>query len=53
MEGYSSTQFRSIATSQDLLAQLWREYALADSRYIIENPLPICIDGITAVGFHV
>ena len=33
-EGYFVTHYNSIAQSQNIFAQLWKEYALSDSRYL-------------------
>lgn len=38
-----------LAGSQDLLAQLWKEYALSDSRYLTSDPFMLCVEAITVV----
>lgn len=37
---------------QDLLGQLWKEYAQADSRYLTIEPFVLCMESITAVCVH-
>lgn len=39
----------SLASSSNLFAQLWKEYALSDSRYLTSDPFMICVETITAV----
>lgn len=39
----------SLAGSQHPFAQLWKEYALSDSRYLISDPLVLIMEGLTAV----
>lgn len=34
---------------EDLLGQLWKEYALSDSRYMTIEPFVLCMETITAV----
>lgn len=40
-----------LASSPDLFAQLWKEYALSDSRYLTSDPFMICVETITAVCY--
>ncbi|KAK5047743.1 hypothetical protein LTR84_006408 [Exophiala bonariae] len=35
--------------AQDLFGQLWKEYALSDSRYLTSDPFVLCMETITAV----
>ena len=35
---------------QTLFGQLWKEYALSDSRYLTQNAFVLCMESITAVG---
>lgn len=35
--------------AQDLFGQLWKEYALSDSRYLTSDPFVLCMEVITAV----
>lgn len=39
----------SLAGSQGLFAQLWKEYALSDSRYVTSNPFMLCIETLTVL----
>ncbi|TPX10851.1 uncharacterized protein E0L32_008240 [Thyridium curvatum] len=39
----------SLAGSQHLLAQAWKEYALSDSRYLTSDPFTVCVETITAL----
>lgn len=39
----------NMAGSNDLVAQLWKEYALSDSRYLTSDPFMICVETITVV----
>lgn len=34
----------------DLLGQMWKEYAKADSRYMTMEPFVLCMESITAVS---
>lgn len=38
----------NFAGKQNILAQLWKEYALSDSRYLTGDSLILCAEGITA-----
>lgn len=40
----------SLAGSQRLFAQLWKEYALSDSRYVTSDPFMLCIETLTVVS---
>ena len=56
--GYYVSNYKDLASMQTLFAQLWKEYALADSRYLTRDPLVLCLETITAVwltevSFHV
>jgi cholestenol Delta-isomerase len=35
--------------AQDIFGQLWKEYALSDSRYLTSDPFVLCMETITAV----
>jgi hypothetical protein len=35
--------------AQDLFGQLWKEYALSDSRYLTSDPFVLCMETVTAV----
>ncbi|KAF3770513.1 Emopamil-binding protein [Cryphonectria parasitica EP155] len=46
-EGYFLYNHATLASSQDLFAQLWKEYALSDSRYLTSDPFMLCVEAIT------
>ena len=48
-EGYFVLYHASLAGSQGLFAQLWKEYALSDSRYMTSDPFMLCIETLTVV----
>ncbi|KAK8027607.1 ebp domain-containing protein [Apiospora marii] len=37
----------TVASSQNLFAQLWKEYALSDSRYLTSDPFMLSVESIT------
>lgn len=39
----------SMGSKQDLFGQLWKEYALSDSRYLTSDSFTVCMECITAV----
>ncbi|RFU30480.1 hypothetical protein B7463_g5845, partial [Scytalidium lignicola] len=47
-EGYFSINHTRMASSQDLFGQLWKEYALSDSRYLTSDPFVLCMETVTA-----
>lgn len=47
--GYFVANHAKLARSQHLFAQLWKEYALSDSRYLTSDPFMLCVEAITAV----
>lgn len=49
IKGYFVMTHAKLASSQDLFAQLWKEYALSDSRYLTSDPFMICVETITTV----
>lgn len=49
LEGYYVYNFRAMGGLQDLFGQLWKEYALSDSRYLTKDPFVLCMEVITAV----
>ena len=49
-EGYYVYNFRAMGHLQDLFGQLWKEYALSDSRYLTLDPFVLCMETITAVS---
>lgn len=38
-----------MASRSDFFGQLWKEYALSDSRYMISDPLVLCMETSTVV----
>ncbi|EAQ91049.1 hypothetical protein CHGG_02984 [Chaetomium globosum CBS 148.51] len=48
-EGYFVLNHATIASSQSLFAQLWKEYALSDSRYLTSDPFMLCIESLTVL----
>lgn len=47
-EGYFVLHHKTVASRQDLFGQLWKEYALSDSRYLTSDTLVLCAESITA-----
>ncbi|KAJ5038450.1 uncharacterized protein L3040_007309 [Drepanopeziza brunnea f. sp. 'multigermtubi'] len=47
-EGYFSLNHRTMGPAQDLFGQLWKEYALSDSRYLTSDPFVLCMETVTA-----
>ncbi|EFX04793.1 ebp domain containing protein [Grosmannia clavigera kw1407] len=41
----------TLAGSQSLVAQLWKEYALSDSRYLTSDPFTLCVEAVTVVAW--
>jgi cholestenol Delta-isomerase len=50
-EGYFALNHTRMGPAQDLFGQLWKEYALSDSRYLTSDPFVLCMESITAVCF--
>lgn len=48
-EGYFITNHKEIASRSDFFAQLWKEYALSDSRYMTSDPFLLSIETWTVV----
>lgn len=48
-EGYFALNHMRMGAAQDLFGQLWKEYALSDSRYLTSDPFVLCMESITAV----
>ncbi|KAL2855970.1 Emopamil-binding protein [Aspergillus pseudoustus] len=49
LEGYYARNFATLPGEQTLLAQLWKEYSMSDSRYLTNNSFVMCMEVITAV----
>jgi len=48
-EGYFVANHDTLASSQHLFSQLWKEYALSDSRYLISDPFMLSVEALTVV----
>lgn len=48
-EAYFVINHKTLAGSQELFGQLWKEYSLSDSRYLTSDPFLICMEAVTAV----
>ncbi|KAL2124414.1 hypothetical protein VTJ04DRAFT_779 [Mycothermus thermophilus] len=46
-EGHFILNHASLASSQSLFSQLWKEYSLSDSRYLSSDPFMLCIESLT------
>ncbi|KAI1327893.1 Emopamil-binding protein [Xylariaceae sp. FL0255] len=46
-EGYFIFNHTTVASSQNFLAQLWKEYALSDSRYLTSDFFMLSVESIT------
>lgn len=46
-EGYWYTHRHTISVQNDILAQLWKEYAHGDSRYMVADDLLVTLEAIT------
>lgn len=49
LEGYFALNAHSIASRSAIPAQLWKEYAFSDSRYLTADTFVVCMETITAV----
>jgi len=47
-EGYFAVNHTRMGGMQDFFGQLWKEYALSDSRYLTSDPFVLCMESITA-----
>ena len=48
--GYFALNHARMAGMQDFFGQLWKEYSMADSRYLTSDPFVLCMETVTAVG---
>ncbi|PLB44501.1 3-beta-hydroxysteroid-Delta(8),Delta(7)-isomerase [Aspergillus steynii IBT 23096] len=48
LEGYYALNWATLAGSQHLLAQLWKEYSLSDSRYLTSHAFNMVMENVTA-----
>ncbi|KAI2628514.1 3-beta-hydroxysteroid-Delta(8),Delta(7)-isomerase [Hypoxylon sp. NC1633] len=49
LEGYFAFHAHDLASRSTVLAQLWKEYSLSDSRYLTADSFVVCMETITAV----
>jgi len=49
--GYFSLNHARMGGMQDFFGQLWKEYAMSDSRYLTSDPFVLCMETVTAVCF--
>ncbi|RKP11257.1 Emopamil-binding protein [Piptocephalis cylindrospora] len=49
LEGYYAFTHRTIAGDNTVLANLWKEYALSDSRYLSSDPFVLVMESVTAI----
>lgn len=47
-EGYFAYNNRSIVSDSSFLGELWKEYALSDSRYLTSDPTVLVIESLTS-----
>ena len=50
-EAYFVRNHATIAGSQELFAQIWKEYAKSDFRYVTSDPFMVCVELLTGVSF--
>lgn len=48
-EGYYVLHYSTLASDQTLVGQMWKEYALSDSRYVSQSAFVLCMEAITMV----
>ncbi|KAE9363434.1 EBP domain-containing protein [Stipitochalara longipes BDJ] len=48
-EGYFVYNNSRMSSMQDFFGQLWKEYALSDSRYMTSDPLVLCMESLTVL----
>jgi cholestenol delta-isomerase len=48
-EGYFMLNHNRMASAKDFFGQLWKEYALSDSRYMTADTMVLCMETITVV----
>ncbi|KAK4943398.1 hypothetical protein LTR10_017072 [Elasticomyces elasticus] len=46
---YFSYNHTRMGGAQDLFGQMWKEYAMSDSRYLTSDPFVLCMETVTAV----
>jgi cholestenol delta-isomerase len=45
--GYYVSNFTKIAGQRNIVAELWKEYALSDSRYLTDDAGVFCLEAIS------
>lgn len=50
-EGYFVLNYATLASKQDLFGQLWKEYALSDSRYLTGDTFVLCAEVVTVCAW--
>ncbi|PLB48660.1 emopamil binding protein [Aspergillus steynii IBT 23096] len=50
-EAYFVIKHPSLAGSETLFGQLWKEYSLSDSRYLISDTFLVCMEAVTAFAW--
>lgn len=48
-EGYFAYNYHQMPSREDLFGQLWKEYALSDSRYLTQDSFVVTMETVTAV----
>lgn len=48
-EGYYVLNFTALGSLQHPIAQMWKEYAFSDSRYLTQNSFVLCMETVTAI----
>lgn len=48
--GYFAVNHANMGGLQTFFGQLWKEYALSDSRYLTQNVFVFCVEAMTAVS---
>ena len=46
--GYFAVNSLNLGSRTDLFGQLWKEYALSDSRYMTQDAFVVCMESVTA-----
>jgi cholestenol delta-isomerase len=50
LEGHFAYYHDTLVGDSSFLSQVWKEYALSDSRYLVSDPFVLSMETITAVG---
>lgn len=49
MQGYFAINHLTLASHSTLLGEMWKEYALSDSRYLTSDSFVVCMESVTAL----